>query len=108
MEAGAAVDAAALRALRRPPAEAPPEAARGARGASGDPLRAEPVEDLAAARSDWTALAEQSGNIFATWEWVDPWPRHFGRGVRPAVALARDDGDRPLAVLPLGVRGLRP
>jgi CelD/BcsL family acetyltransferase involved in cellulose biosynthesis len=59
-------------------------------------------------RSDWTALAEQSGNVFATWEWVDAWRRHFGEGVRPAVALLRDDEERALAVLPLGVRGRRP
>ncbi len=59
-------------------------------------------------RSDWAALAEQSGNVFGTWEWIDAWRRHFGDGVRPAVALARDHDDRPVALLPLGVSGRRP
>jgi hypothetical protein len=31
----------------------------------------EPIADLAAARPLWERLAAASGNVFATWEWVD-------------------------------------
>ena len=57
-------------------------------------------------RPDWTALAERSGNVFATWEWADAWLRHFDT-VRLSLTLLRE-GDEPVALLPLGVGGRRP
>ena len=53
-------------------------------------------------------MAERSGNVFATWEWADAWWHHFGDGLRQSIALGRDEDGRPLAVLPLCVRGPRP
>lgn len=56
-------------------------------------LRVEIVPSLDDLRSDWTRLAEASGNVFATWEWAAIWWGHYGRG-RPITiaALTRPDG----------------
>ena len=68
--------------------------------------------ELDAARPAWTALAERSGSVFATWEWASLWWRHFGAG-DPLIGLCSDLRDAPLGVLPLyattrsGVRLLR-
>ncbi len=35
---------------------------------------------LDALRPAWDALAQRSGNLFATWEWADAWWRHLGAG----------------------------
>lgn len=58
-------------------------AARGRRGSchapgpmdapSTDALRVEPAGDITSLREEWTALADRSGNIFATWELADAW-----------------------------------
>lgn len=65
------------------------------------PIELEPFTTLDAARDAWLSLSERSGNLFASWEWVSTWWRHFGRG-RPLVGAIgrRPDGD-PVAVLPL-------
>jgi CelD/BcsL family acetyltransferase involved in cellulose biosynthesis len=60
----------------------------------------EPIADLPSARPLWTDLAEQSGNIFATWEWADAWWRHFGRGRRLELRACARDGE-PFAIAPL-------
>lgn len=66
-----------------------------------------PVIDLDAPDPEWDILALDSGNIFATREWVSSWWRHFGRG-RPLVARAHDGGGRLVAILPLYTWSTRP
>jgi CelD/BcsL family acetyltransferase involved in cellulose biosynthesis len=53
-------------------------------------------------------LAEQSDNLFATWEWASTWWRHFG-GDRPLrlIGCRRPDGSLA-AILPLYEAGSRP
>jgi CelD/BcsL family acetyltransferase involved in cellulose biosynthesis len=64
-------------------------------------LRLEPLSDLEAVREEWNTLASASRNIFATWEWVSTWWRHFGRN-RPIVAFGcRAPDGRLAAILPL-------
>ncbi len=58
-------------------------------------------EDFEAAREPWSALAEQAGNLFATWEWADAWRRHVGADGTPHVFAVRDADGVPLAILPL-------
>ena len=43
-------------------------------------LELSPVPDFKAARRGWTELAERSGNLFGTLEWLTLWWRHFGCG----------------------------
>ena len=64
------------------------------------PLTIGTVNDLDALRADWSRLAEASGNVFSTWEWVDCWRRHIGRA-RTAVGVARRDDGSVAAILPL-------
>jgi CelD/BcsL family acetyltransferase involved in cellulose biosynthesis len=63
------------------------------------------VPDLAAVRTDWTRLAESTGNVFATWEWADAWHRHIGApsGAELAVATATRPTGETAAILPLSV-----
>jgi len=51
--------------------------------------------------TDWARLAEASGNVFATPEWVETWWRHIGRGHAETVQL-------DWVVLPLELRRLGP
>jgi CelD/BcsL family acetyltransferase involved in cellulose biosynthesis len=64
--------------------------------------------DVGAHRSEWGALAEAAGNLFATPEWADCWRRHLGDGYRRLTLGARGDDGRLLGVVPLAVRGRRP
>ena len=73
---------------------------RGRRPIRSD-LRIEPVVDLDDIRDEWPELAERSGNIFATWEWVSTWWRHFGEGRMLAVAACRSGGGKLVGILPL-------
>ncbi|MDQ3719252.1 MAG: GNAT family N-acetyltransferase [Actinomycetota bacterium] len=62
----------------------------------------ETVEDLASARRGWDELAAASGNVFATWDWMDAWWRSFGGGRRRLMLRRVLDADgRLLAMLPL-------
>jgi CelD/BcsL family acetyltransferase involved in cellulose biosynthesis len=63
---------------------------------------------LEAAHEPWPILAERSGNLFASWEWVSTWWRHFGAGRELAGAIARRAGGEPAAILPLYVYQRRP
>ena len=55
----------------------------------------------------WDALAEGSGNVFATREWLTLWWRHFGTGEALVIrAFARDR--RLLALIPLYRWSTRP
>jgi CelD/BcsL family acetyltransferase involved in cellulose biosynthesis len=56
--------------------------------------------ELDALRDDWSRLAEESGNIFLTWEFAAAWWRHFGAGREPFFRVARREGI-PVALLPL-------
>jgi CelD/BcsL family acetyltransferase involved in cellulose biosynthesis len=46
-------------------------------------LALEPVAGLDDVRDDLNRLAEASGNVFATWEFLATWWRHFGSGRPP-------------------------
>ena len=52
-------------------------------------------------RPEWPALAERSGNIFATWEWVQAWLEHFGRERALRIAACRRADGSLAAVVPL-------
>ncbi len=71
-------------------------------------LTLERVTDLAAVRADWTRLAEQTGNVFGTWEWADAWYRHLGGDATLAIGVARRPGGGAVAILPLCVARHRP
>jgi CelD/BcsL family acetyltransferase involved in cellulose biosynthesis len=71
-------------------------------------LTLEPIDDIASVREEWTALAEQAGNLFATWEWADAWWRVYG-DERPLLLRAcRGPDDRLVAILPLYLSTRRP
>jgi CelD/BcsL family acetyltransferase involved in cellulose biosynthesis len=67
-------------------------------------MRLEPLDDLAAARAEWEALAERCANVFSTWEWADAWWRHLGDGARLLAFTCRRDDGTAAAILPLCVR----
>ncbi|HEY6549847.1 MAG TPA: GNAT family N-acetyltransferase [Solirubrobacterales bacterium] len=80
----------------------------GDREQGGGDLQVELVSDLAALHEEWSALAERTGNVFATWEWASAWWRHLG-GDRPLyLATFRDRGRRLVAILPLFLASRRP
>jgi hypothetical protein len=65
------------------------------------PVPLERLSSLEAPRDEWTALALESRNVFATWEWMSTWWRHYSRG-RPLLLFARrTSGGRLAALLPL-------
>jgi CelD/BcsL family acetyltransferase involved in cellulose biosynthesis len=67
-------------------------------------------QDLEAPRAEWSALADQTGNLFATWEWADAWRRHAGASGIAHVVAVRDGSHRLTAILPLWlttISGLR-
>src|SRR4051812_32373017 len=49
---------------------------------------------------DWGPLAEASGNVFGTPEWLTTWWRHFGEDQELRLFTVRDEG-RLVALLPL-------
>jgi CelD/BcsL family acetyltransferase involved in cellulose biosynthesis len=64
-------------------------------------LLLEPVASLDAARQEWTSLASSTKNIFATWEWISVWWKHFGRSKTLLVSACRSEDGRMSALLPL-------
>jgi CelD/BcsL family acetyltransferase involved in cellulose biosynthesis len=63
---------------------------------------------LETVREIWPTLADRSQNLFATWEWISTWWRHFGLN-RPLVgAVAHRPGGEPAAILPMYVAFRRP
>ena len=64
-------------------------------------LTLEAIDDLSTVREEWNALAERSGNLFATWEWADAWLRTYGEGRPLLVTGCRDPDGRLVAILPL-------
>jgi dTDP-4-amino-4,6-dideoxygalactose transaminase len=71
-------------------------------------LRLEPIGELERAREEWTELAEQVGDPFATWEWAATWCRHL-LGTKPLHILAcRRPNGRLAGILPLYESTRRP
>ena len=67
--------------------------------------RLERLEDVPA--GDWARLAEASGNVFATPEWLTLWWKHFAEG-SSLRAHAVEGGDGLVALLPLHLWRARP
>jgi CelD/BcsL family acetyltransferase involved in cellulose biosynthesis len=63
--------------------------------------RFELVDRLESLREEWTHLAGQGRNVFATWEFAATWWEHFGAGRRLVTVGCRDAGGELFAVLPL-------
>ena len=62
---------------------------------------------LEAAGDEWDLLAEQSGNIFATKEWISIWWRYFGMH-EPYLARVHAGDGRLVAIMPLYCWSRRP
>jgi CelD/BcsL family acetyltransferase involved in cellulose biosynthesis len=60
----------------------------------------EPLAGFDDVPPDWPSLAERSGNVFATPEWLTLWWKHFGED-RPLRLYAARDDDRLVALVPL-------
>jgi CelD/BcsL family acetyltransferase involved in cellulose biosynthesis len=63
--------------------------------------RFEVVDRLESLREEWTTLAEQGRNVFATWEFAATWWEHFGAGRRLVTVGCRDSSGELFAILPL-------
>ncbi len=61
----------------------------------------DPLSSIAAARDVWIAAAQQSDNLFSTWEWADIWWKHFGAGRHLRLAHVHDGAGHTVALLPL-------
>jgi CelD/BcsL family acetyltransferase involved in cellulose biosynthesis len=57
---------------------------------------------------EWSSLAAETGNIFATWEWTSIWWRHFGRDRDLLLYGCYSHDGRLLALLPLYLSATRP
>ncbi len=68
----------------------------------------EPCGDLASIRDTWIDLAGRSDNVFATYEWLATWWRHFGRDRRLLTTVVRDRSGDVVAILPLYLAAHRP
>jgi CelD/BcsL family acetyltransferase involved in cellulose biosynthesis len=77
-------------------------------GTSVNSRRNEVVTSLEDLREDWVRLAEETGNLFSTWEWASTWWRHFGGSRRLLVSAWRGHDGRLVGVLPLYVWTTRP
>jgi CelD/BcsL family acetyltransferase involved in cellulose biosynthesis len=71
-------------------------------------VRFELVDRLDSLREEWTSLAEQGRNIFATWEFATTWWEHFGAGRRLVTVGCRDSAGELFAILPLYLWRRRP
>jgi perosamine synthetase len=71
-------------------------------------VRSEAIATFDGLRDEWTAVSEQTSNIFSTWEWNSIWWRHFGRGKRLAARACSLGDGRLAAILPLYVSSERP
>jgi CelD/BcsL family acetyltransferase involved in cellulose biosynthesis len=85
----------------------PRSAASGA-GAWPAAVRFELVDRLDSVREEWTSLAEQGQNVFATWEFTATWWEHFGAGRRLVTVGCRDSSGELFAILPLYLWRRRP
>jgi CelD/BcsL family acetyltransferase involved in cellulose biosynthesis len=71
-------------------------------------VRFELVDRLDSLREEWTNLAAQGRNVFATWEFAATWWEHFGAGRRLVTVGCRDSDGELFAVLPLYLWRRRP
>jgi CelD/BcsL family acetyltransferase involved in cellulose biosynthesis len=95
-------------ALRRTDVER--QAARKAGTAGVSVARIEIFDDVAAAAPAWDRLAAQAvATPFGRRDWIELWQRHIGAaaGQHPVIAVARDECDEPLFILPLAVHAGR-
>ena len=68
----------------------------------------EAIEGIEDEREAWSALAEASGNVFLTWEWLSSWWATFGEGNELVLRLWRRPGGTPAVLLPLYRQPRRP
>jgi len=75
-----------------------------------DELRLEELSDsgLAAVHGDWARLAEASGNLFSTLDWMSSWRNHIGRDRPLHVVAGRDESGAIRAILPFYLARRRP
>jgi CelD/BcsL family acetyltransferase involved in cellulose biosynthesis len=66
-------------------------------------LELERIGGVAELRSEWSALAEASGNPFLTPEWAEVWLEHVGLDVRTHLFAARRPDGTVAAIVPLVV-----
>ena len=69
--------------------------------------RIDVCDDFAAAAPAWDRLAAAAvATPFGRRDWIEAWQRHIGAaaGVRPVIAVARDERNDPLFLLPLAAR----
>jgi CelD/BcsL family acetyltransferase involved in cellulose biosynthesis len=59
------------------------------------------VDRLEQLRDDWTRLAGQSDNVFATFEFAATWWEHFGGRRRLLIVACREENGDVFAILPL-------
>jgi CelD/BcsL family acetyltransferase involved in cellulose biosynthesis len=71
-------------------------------------LRIDRIDDVDELRPEWTKLAEQSGNVFATWEWNRTWWDAFGSGRRLMVTALRGEQGGTRGLIPLYLWAERP
>jgi CelD/BcsL family acetyltransferase involved in cellulose biosynthesis len=64
-------------------------------------LSLEEVAAPEALATEWARLAEESGNVFGTWEWLSLWWRHYGGGRELRVVACRSADGKLVAILPL-------
>jgi CelD/BcsL family acetyltransferase involved in cellulose biosynthesis len=84
--------------------------ARAADAAGVAIARIEIFDDFAAAGPAWDRLGEDAvATPFGRRDWIELWQRHIGAptGLRPLIAVARDERDDPLFLLPLAARAGR-
>jgi CelD/BcsL family acetyltransferase involved in cellulose biosynthesis len=77
-------------------------------GTRSGSVRFELVDRLESLREEWTNLAEQGRNVFATWEFAATWWEHFGAGRRLVTVGCRDSRGELIAILPLYLWRRRP
>lgn len=69
-----------------------------------DETRELSVEEVGSPESltaKWANLAERSGNVFGSWEWLSLWWEHYGRGRTLRIAACRSADGELVAILPL-------
>jgi CelD/BcsL family acetyltransferase involved in cellulose biosynthesis len=93
--------------LRRTDVERIARAVRG-RSSPRSELTIERLSSLESVRDEWSRLAGETDNIFATWEWNSIWWRHHGRGRSLLAYGCRDRNGTLVAILPLYVSVDRP
>jgi CelD/BcsL family acetyltransferase involved in cellulose biosynthesis len=78
------------------------------RSRGGPAFSLELVDSFDALRDEWAGLAERSGNVFATWQWLSTWWRHFGGDSPELVRACRSRDGKLVAILPLYAWSTRP